>query len=194
MLSRVQAAFEAQLGDRLQMPPRFSAKRVAGERLYDVARRGGDAEPEPMRVSISRIEISRFQPPEVDFEVECSSGTYIRAIARDIGSELGVGAHLTALRRTRIGTYDIADALRLDDLSSPDVVARASISPANAISHLQHFTLDTEEATVVLHGGWIPLRDGPSSVGPVALLTLQGELVAIGEVGDDRIYPRKVFA
>ncbi|HUF76850.1 MAG TPA: tRNA pseudouridine(55) synthase TruB, partial [Longimicrobiales bacterium] len=87
--SAVRTAFERQTGDILQVPPAYSAKRVAGERMYDVARRGGTVELEAVPVHVSRIELTRFEPPEVDFTVDCSSGTYIRAIARDVGEQLG---------------------------------------------------------------------------------------------------------
>jgi tRNA pseudouridine(55) synthase len=95
-------ALERQQGEILQVPPRYSAKKVEGKRSYAVAREGGDMALSPVPVTIHAIRVTRFNPPDVEFEVDCSRGTYIRAIARDAGDELGVGAHLVALRRTRI--------------------------------------------------------------------------------------------
>jgi tRNA pseudouridine55 synthase len=101
-----------------QTPPLFSAVKVNGERAYEVARRGGEAEIKSKQVTINTFEITRLALPEVDFRVVCSKGTYIRSLARDFGAALGVGAHLTRLVRTRIGQYALADALTMEQLQA----------------------------------------------------------------------------
>jgi tRNA pseudouridine55 synthase len=93
---QVDRALRSQEGARLQWPPKFSAKKIQGKRAYAIARSGGEVQPEPVPVQIYRAEVTRFDPPEVEFEVDCSTGTYIRAIARDVGKDVGVGAHLTS--------------------------------------------------------------------------------------------------
>lgn len=105
-------------GDILQYPPIFSAIKVGGERLYKKARRGENIELEPRQVSISDLTILNRSGTDVNIRVDCSKGTYIRSLAHDIGRELGVGAHLTALRRLAIGTYHVDDAWTLDNLSA----------------------------------------------------------------------------
>ena len=101
------------LGNIEQVPPQFSAIRMGGRRAYELAREGEEAPIQPRQISIPIFEISRFELPEVDFRIVCSKGTYIRSIARDFGVELDSGAHLTALRRTRIGEFKVENAIQL---------------------------------------------------------------------------------
>lgn len=101
-------------GTILQVPPTFSAKRIEGKRAYTFARKNKDIEIPPVPVTINTFDITHVHLPEVDFLVNCSKGTYIRSLARDFGEELGVGAYLSALRRTKIGDYDVKDAISID--------------------------------------------------------------------------------
>lgn len=101
------------LGDIEQVPPQFSAIRMGGRRAYEMAREGEEAPIQPRQISIPVFEITRFDLPDIDFRIVCSKGTYIRSIARDFGVELDSGAHLTALRRTRIGEFRVEDAIQL---------------------------------------------------------------------------------
>jgi tRNA pseudouridine55 synthase len=103
-------------GDLMQVPPVYSAIKIGGKRAYKFARNDQDPELIARPVNIREFEITRIALPEVDFRVCCSKGTYIRSLARDFGFDLGSGAHLTALRRTRIGEFLLKDALELDDL------------------------------------------------------------------------------
>lgn len=96
-----------------QIPPHFSAVKVNGKRAYDLARDGQEMEIKSKKITISDFEITRFEPPFVDFRIVCSKGTYIRSIARDFGEELQSGAHLTALRRTRVGELKVENAIQL---------------------------------------------------------------------------------
>lgn len=189
----VEAALRAQVGTILQRPPAFSAKRVDGERLYRSARRGEAREVEPVEVRIDAIEILRYDPPEVEVRVDCGSGTYIRAIARDAGEALGVGGHLSALRRTRVGRFDVTDAVPLDRLSDGEAVRAAMLSPAAALDHLPTATLDAEGIAAIRHGRMVAAPDLADS-DPLALLTPDGSLVAIGAAREGSIRPRKVFA
>lgn len=100
------------VGESDQIPPQFSAVRISGRRAFDYAREGSDVEITPRKITISEFEITRCQLPEIDFRIVCSKGTYIRSIARDFGQMLDSGAHLTALRRTRIGDFTVENALR----------------------------------------------------------------------------------
>ncbi|MEO6901792.1 MAG: tRNA pseudouridine(55) synthase TruB [Bacteroidia bacterium] len=102
------------IGTIQQTPPLFSAIKIDGKRAYTIARAGGNAEIKPKEITITIFEITRIALPEVDFKVVCSKGTYIRSLARDFGLALNSGAHLTALIRTRIGSYKLADAMNLE--------------------------------------------------------------------------------
>lgn len=110
-------ARDAFVGTVVQKPPMYSAVKVDGERLYRKARRGETAARPPRQVVVYTFEITDRRGPDVDFRVACSKGTYIRSLAHDLGQELGVGAHLTRLRRTTIGPYQVDDAWTPDGLA-----------------------------------------------------------------------------
>lgn len=191
---RIERALRAQVGRIRQIPPAYSAKKVAGERAYDRARRGEAVALEPVEVEVYRLDLLAVRLPDVRFEVECSSGTYIRAIARDVGDALGVGAHLAALRRTRIGRQDVADAVPLDRLGDPAAVRAAWLSPLEALRHLPRLDVDAAAAARLRNGRWIPWReDGLPRRTPLAVAH-RDALVAIAEIEDERLRPRKVFA
>ena len=103
------------IGDILQKPPIFSALKKDGKRLYELARAGESVEVPARKISISEFEITKINLPEIEFRVVCSKGTYIRSLAYDFGKALGSGAHLSALRRTKIGDFSVDDALSLED-------------------------------------------------------------------------------
>lgn len=191
---RVAAALREQTGTLRQLPPRFSAKKVGGERMYAAARRGEEVERTPVEVTVYGIELVRFDPPEVDFAVDCSSGTYIRAIARDVGEALGVGAHLARLRRTRVGTHDVEGALSLSRLDDAEAVRAALLSPADAVAHLPQMVIDAAAERRVGHGGRLAAPEGLPEGVPVALLSEGRELVAIAERRGEDVMPRKVLS
>lgn len=106
------------IGEIDQLPPIFSALKVNGERMYKRAREGKEVEVKPRRITIMEFEITKFELPNIHFKVICSKGTYIRSLAYDFGKALQSGAHLSSLRRTRIGDYKIEDAYQLEDFIS----------------------------------------------------------------------------
>jgi tRNA pseudouridine55 synthase len=107
----VREALRGMTGDIDQVPPLFSAKKIEGVRAYDMARRGEEQILEPKRVRIDEIELLSFVSPDISLRIKCSRGTYIRSIARDLGTAVGSGGHLTQLRRTKSGDYSVDDAL-----------------------------------------------------------------------------------
>lgn len=115
----VRKALADHTGDLLQIPPMYSAKKINGKKLYALARKGEEVPREPVPVTIQALTLDRYLFPELAFTVSCSSGTYIRTLAHDIGHALNTGAYLKELRRTRISGYDIKDAWTLDTLT-PD--------------------------------------------------------------------------
>jgi tRNA pseudouridine55 synthase len=118
-INDIERAFDQFRGGYVQTAPAFSAKKVDGKKLYELARKGetGDMELPKKRVAIHELKILSYDWPELTFRARCSSGTYVRALARDMGEALGTGAYLTALRRTKIGSYDIKDAISLKELA-----------------------------------------------------------------------------
>ena len=110
----IESVTQSFLGEIDQKPPIFSAIKKDGKRLYDIARKGETTEIQSRKVTISAFEITRIAMPEVDFRVSCSKGTYIRSLANDFGIALDSGAHLSTLRRTRIGEFSVENALSID--------------------------------------------------------------------------------
>lgn len=106
------------VGPILQMPPQHSAIKKDGKRLYESARQGIEVKVDPRPITIESFEITKIELPTIDFKVVCSTGTYIRSLVKDFGDTLGVGAYMSALRRTRIGDFKIEDAMQWEDLAA----------------------------------------------------------------------------
>lgn len=188
----VRSAFEAERGTRLQQPPAYSAKRIGGRRAYDLARAGEAVLPEPVEVTIHDLEVTGIEGADVRFSMGCSSGTYVRAVARDAGDRLGVGAHLTALRRTGIGTFSVEGALPPARLEDAAAVAGALVSPLAALGHLPVVEIGAADTARVRNGQAV--RGGGGAGAGVVALASEGELVAIAEAAGESLRPRKVFA
>jgi tRNA pseudouridine55 synthase len=109
----IRQAATSMLGEQLQLPPMFSAKKIEGERAYEFARRGEETNLRRHLITLSTFDITRIEMPEVDFNIVCSKGTYIRSLARDFGLSLQSGAYLKALRRERIGSFQVKDAWQI---------------------------------------------------------------------------------
>jgi tRNA pseudouridine55 synthase len=151
----VEAALGHFVGAVQQIPPLFSAKRVRGERLYRMARRGEDVPREPVTVHIYAIRLSSFDPPFVGLWMRCSKGTYARALADDLGKMLGCGAHLYSLVRVRAGRFELKDALTLDGLAALVAEGRGQeplISVEDALDHLPAVRVLPEASRLILHG------------------------------------------
>lgn len=147
--SAVEALIPQFLGSIAQIPPRYSAIQVQGKRLYDLARSGAEIEVPVRTVRIDAIEIQAWRPgdfPELEVDIACGAGTYIRSIARDLGDLLGTGGTLAALIRTRSSGFDLADSLTLEELSDRLQNSWQPISPDAVLSHLPIVTLEAEAA------------------------------------------------
>jgi tRNA pseudouridine55 synthase len=178
------------VGEQVQQPPQFSAKLVAGERSYRKARRGETAELPASSVIIYRIDLLGYQAPELTFRTVVSAGTYIRALARDLGERLGVGAHLTQLRREAIGSLRVEQAVPLT------AVAAASVIPAHQVlSDLPSMALDPAALQDVRHGRAVRDRGaaGLRGSGEAVALLGDGELVAVARVEDGWLRPTVVL-
>jgi tRNA pseudouridine55 synthase len=194
-VEEVEAALSTFRGRILQTPPPYSAKKVGGEAAYLKARRGESVDLAPVEVEIEELELLEWSPPHLRLRTRCSSGTYIRALARDLGEALGVGGHLTALRRTAIGPHTVEGAVSGDSLDDPRALATAWLPVRTALGHLA--CVDVEEAAVTaLCRGQAVLdpRGGVEGVGDPVAIFHADELVALGEARDGRLLPRKVLA
>jgi len=144
----VKAALESMAGVQMQTPPTYSAKKVAGERSYRLARQGEAVTLAPVEVRLHRLDLLGIDLPDVTVRATVSAGTYIRAIARDLGEALGVGGHLASLRRESIGAIRVDDAVPLAELPSPPQL-RPLI---DVLGHLEGVELTAEEVEDVSHG------------------------------------------
>jgi len=189
---RIEAALDTLRGEISQVPPQYSAKKVSGERAYVRAREGLEVELEACTVTVMSLQLTSAALPSVTFTVRCSSGTYIRALARDLGEVLGVGAHLTGLRRTAIGDWNVQDAVPFADLSDLPSVARAAVAPLAALTHMPTMDVDDEQAGRLALGQAVAVPD-QAAKGAVAVAHA-GALVAIGEADEGFLRPRKVFS
>jgi tRNA pseudouridine55 synthase len=182
---RVQSALASFEGTHDQRPPIYSAKHVDGQRSYRLARGGAGVAPEPVPVTVHRIEMVGYEWPDVVFRVTVSAGTYIRAIARDLGECLGTGAHLTALRREAIG------GLRAEDATPLDEITVRSVRPTLAVlGHLPIRQLDEAGRVAVSHGRAV--ESGDALEGDVALVWGE-ELVAVARATDGWLRPSVVL-
>lgn len=188
--ARIRGAFEAQVGSRLQTPPVYSAKKIGGRKAYELARAGEAVTPAPVAVTIHSLEVSAIEGAEIRFRMRCSSGTYVRAVARDAGESLGVGAHLTALRRTAVGRFLVEDAIPESRVDDAGAVAEALVPPLQALDHLRAVELSTEDVRRVGHGQRLDAEGLPDGL---LVLRAEGELVAVAESDGGVIRPRKVF-
>jgi tRNA pseudouridine55 synthase len=184
----VLAGIQKLTGEIEQVPSTVSAIKVEGKRAYARVRAGEYVVLEPRPVTISAFELLGYEPIHTDDEasaldlmvrVECSSGTYIRALARDLGADLDVGGHLTELRRTRVGPFEVSDAAPLDGL---DVASRL-MSPATAASALFGTYAMTEQQAIDLsHGKVIHVPEHEHTEGPIAAVSPSGHLVGLIEL------------
>ena len=191
----VRAAAAALTGALDQVPPAVSAISVGGVRSYDRARRGEQVDLPPRRVTVHAFEVMAFRPgerAEADVRVHCSAGTYVRALARDLGAALGVGAHLSALRRTASGPYALP-APGLDDLERDGVATHLVPLAGAARAAFPVVTVDADAARRVLTGVRIEAAAPPA--GAFAVCDEGGALLALAETrGDGRLGYLAVFS
>jgi len=189
----VEAALAGLRGRILQQPPRYSAKKIKGTSAHARVRRGEEISLEPVPVSIHELEISSMPLPLCHLNVRCSSGTYVRALARDLGRALGPGAYLTGLRRTAVGPFSVDDATPLADLTGEVDLPRAILPPARALGHLPALEVGGQDAGRVRQGQAVAVNmSGLPENAPLRIL-LDGRLIAIGSRTGDVVRPKKVF-
>ena len=182
----VRAALAPLEGTILQLPPMYSAVKVDGEPLYRRARRGDEVLREPRQVTVSRLELVRYEPPDVWLKIACSKGTYVRALADSLGEALGCGAVLAALRRTRSGRFTLYDAVALDA-----VAPEMSHELDYLLGHLIAVTLTDEQAARFRHGGRIALDPGDDR--RVRVHGPEGLFLGVGRRRGSLLQPDKVF-
>lgn len=181
-------------GEIQQVPPIYSAVKVNGKRAYKAARHGESFELSPRTVTVSRLSLARFKPPQFTLSIECSTGTYIRSIGRDLARKLGTEAVMSKLTRTYVGTMTIENAIDPDELTR-ERLPGLLLSPLTMLTHLRSIPVSGEQAHRLQCGQSLPwpddLQDAPEGE-TVTITAPGGELFAIAEKVDGRIAPRIV--
>ena len=178
-------------GTILQRPPAFSAIKIAGERAYDLARDGEIVEITPRPVTIHSISLVESTDDEAVFEAECGKGTYVRAIARDLGKLLGCYGHVVALRRTRVGAFDLDEAVTLADLETEAATCMQPV--AAGLSSVPCVVVDRNGAARLRRGQPILLRGRDAPADGFAWAACGGVAIAMGTVEGGELVPSRVF-
>jgi tRNA pseudouridine55 synthase len=189
----VEDALAGFLGHHQQRPPAFSARRTGGERSYRLARRGIAVELPESPVVVKTIQLVEYDYPGLSFRTTVSAGTYVRALARDLGEALGIGAHLTALRREAIGALSVEGAVKMEAIGAETEL----LPPLSVLAHLPQVSLTASEAKAIGYGQAVQLSASPSDhcrpEEPVAATGEQQRLLAVGRVEGGVFRPEVVL-
>jgi len=161
-LEQVRAAAQQFIGRIEQVPPMYSAVKIEGKRLYELAREGKEVVRQPRTVTIYTLQIEQFQPgefPTAQFYLECSAGTYVRTLASDLGDRLGVGAHLKQLTRVAVGHFTLEEAQPLEIFTDAETVAAHLIAPMDALPHLPRWKPTAPYLERLLNGSFVQVEN-----------------------------------
>lgn len=193
--AHLQAVLQAHTGELQQVPSMYSALKHDGERLYTLARRGETVEREARTVYITQLELREFAETELELDVDCSKGTYVRSLAEDIGEALGCGAHLTALRRLRVGHLQLSQAMTLDTLealAADQAALDACLTPlAEALAHLPRHLVSDAEAEHLRHGQALAAPAGTAE-GWLAVFSVRRDFLGMVERVGGQLLPRRL--
>jgi tRNA pseudouridine55 synthase len=195
MRAEIESCLPAFVGRIEQVPPAFSAVHVEGRRAHELARAGRKVELTSRTVEVSRIEITRFAYPELELEIDCGSGTYVRSIGRDLGHALGCGAVMSALMRTRVGPYRVENAAGVDQLTR-ETLDKSLLDPATAVAGFSKRLANAAEIALLRAGRAIPIGDlAPGSEESIVFVDPAGSLLALGrlDAANNSLRPYRVF-
>lgn len=198
--AQFEEALKTFVGEIEQTPPPYSAVKVQGRKAYEMAREGEEVELAPRKITVHHLEVLEWTPPEVVIDVHCSSGTYVRSLANDLGVMLGCGAYLVGLRRTKSGRFSLRDAVPLRKLQEAFTAGnwyQYLIPAAEALGDWPAIELSPDEVEGVRHGHRVKVVGEPTET-KVRGVSTQGELVALMELtinadGSREWQPKKVF-
>lgn len=199
--AQFEEALQTFVGEIEQTPPPYSAVKVQGRKAYEMARKGEEVDLEPRKITVHHLEVLEWTPPEVVIDVHCSSGTYVRSLANDLGKKLGCGAYLVGLRRTKSGRFTLRDSVPLRKLQEAFTAGnwyQYLIPAAEALGDWPAVELNPDEVEGVRHGHRVKAKEADVANEKVRGVSTQGELVAlmvkmINEDGSIEWQPKKVF-
>ena len=187
----IEAVLAGFRGPQLQTPPMYSAVKVGGKRLYELARAGEEVDRAARKVTVHSLTLVDFSADEVRLQVACSKGYFVRSLALDVGRGLGCGAHLKALRRTRSGVFTLAQAIPLATVLEQGVTPEQLVTIPSALADLPELRLSAADAVKVHHGGLVEV--GVPDSGPLRLVGPDSTLLAIADVMHGRLKYRRVL-
>jgi tRNA pseudouridine55 synthase len=206
----IKEVFRSFIGESNQTPPMYSAKKIEGKKLYELARQGIEIERKPVRIKISTLELTAHENGEIfsynedgttdiSFNVTCSAGTYIRVLAEDIAKDLGTSAHLVELRRTSAGAFELAQAITLDELAElkeKGGLGKVLLPLQTAVPNMHAIILPPDETVQILHGKQITPRERLNDGQQVKLLDGRRQLIAIAAYDPEtkKLQPSIVFS
>jgi tRNA pseudouridine55 synthase len=195
--SQFEEALKKFVGHIEQTPPPYSAVKVQGRKAYEMARQGEEVDLAPRTIDVYHLEVLEWAPPEVVIDVHCSSGTYVRSLANDLGDMLGCGGYLVGLRRTKSGRFSLRDATPLRKLQEAFQAgnwAQYLIPAAEALGDWSSIELDPDQVDAIKHGHRVPAAED-AQAGMVRAVSMAGELVALMELDEEtrQWRPKKVF-
>lgn len=193
---QIEAALEQFRGTFDQIPPMYSAIKVNGQPLYKLARQGIEVERKPREITVYNLDLVAFDGVDLELELECSSGFYVRALAYDLGVALGCGGHVTALRRLSVGDLDVADAVTPDQLEECETATerrKMLIKGEEGLTHLPRVDLSVDAAFYLCRGQDVRAESLPLE-GMVRLFSRDTGFIGIGEITEDgRVGPKRLF-
>lgn len=190
--AKVEEALRPFRGTIEQVPPMYSAIRKGGQRLYELARKGVEVEREAREITIYDLTLLQWERPDATLRVVCSSGTYIRSLAHDLGQALGCGGYLAELRRTAVGSFTIAGATPLDQLTGANW--ESHLQPADAaVRHLPRLEVSQEAADSLAHGQWLPRQEGEPNADLARAYDPAGRFVGLVATEGEQWRPRKIL-
>ena len=191
--TEVQARLPSFVGTIQQTPPAFSAIKIAGERAYDLARDGEVVTLQARTVTVNSLDLIRSTPDEAVFEARCGKGTYVRAIARDLGLALGCYGHVTALRRTRVGPFGEDDAVAIERIEDAETVASTLLPVEAGLNEVACVPVNRADAVYLRRGQPLILRGHGAPSDGMAFASCGGVVVAFGPIEQGALQPYRVF-
>lgn len=186
----LKAVLQSFIGPQMQLPPMYSAVKINGKKLYQLARQGLEVERQARPIEIYRLDLLNFTPTTFTVAVECSKGTYIRVLGEDIAAALGTCGTMSFLLRTQVGAYLLNDAHTLQEIAADPV--GCSAEPLSAVAHLPKLTLNGRQAARITNGVRTTIRG--TAAGQYALLGPEGEFLGIGTCSEEKIKADKILA
>ncbi len=191
-LEEIGAALPSFVGEIQQIPPAYSAIKIGGEKAYDLARAGAAPDMQPRQITVHALSVVRYEYPELVLDIHCGSGTYVRAIGRDLANTLGTAAVMSALQRTEIGAFRVEDALNMDALDEATVTALL-LPAALAVTDLPSIEVSYTEVQELHNGRFLDRPKAPRG-GEIAALDTTGRLIALLKPrANGRFQPTHVF-